>query len=151
MEHAAKKDFLLTEYHLSMANRMVFLPGASRDPTFWAPVALRLPSSVEKVLLAWPGFGHNPPSARVRTLTDLRALVLEQLTHPVDLGVQSMGGVLALQAALEFPGMVKHLVLTATSGGIDLTPFRSHDRRAAYQLEFPDTLLGFVDDRTDVS
>jgi pimeloyl-ACP methyl ester carboxylesterase len=69
----------------------------------------------------------------VRTLNDLLTLVVRQLDQPADLVAQSMGGILALKAALELPRMVKHLVLRATSGGVDLTPFQPHDWRKAYQ------------------
>lgn len=62
--------------------RVVFLPGASGDASFWAPVAERLPRQLDRVLLAWPGLGNEYPAAaawifdasidltdRIRTIT----------------------------------------------------------------------------------
>jgi poly(3-hydroxyoctanoate) depolymerase len=75
----------------------------------------------ERVLLAWQvsavGF------AGVRGLDDLYRFVIGHIDRPVDLIAQSMGGVLALRAALDFSDQVRHLVLAATSGGLDMARF----------------------------
>src|SRR5262249_20068089 len=55
----------------------------------------------------------------------------------VALVAQSMGGVLAIRAALDHPQSVSHLVLTATSGGIDLTSFDTQDWREEYRRANP--------------
>jgi poly(3-hydroxyoctanoate) depolymerase len=43
--------------------------------------------------------------------------VLRLIDRPVDLIAQSMGGVLAVRAALENPELVRHLVLTRRPAG----------------------------------
>jgi pimeloyl-ACP methyl ester carboxylesterase len=48
-----------------------------------------------------------------------------------------MGGVVAIKVALARPEMVRRLVLTATSGGIDLGQFNVADWRAEYRAEYP--------------
>jgi pimeloyl-ACP methyl ester carboxylesterase len=79
---------------------LLFLPGASGNIHFWRPVAERLHHESEKVHLGWPGFGDTPSDPRLRGFEDLLTLVLAQLDRPCALIAQSMGGVLALQAAL---------------------------------------------------
>jgi pimeloyl-ACP methyl ester carboxylesterase len=102
-----------------IVERVVFLPGASGDASFWAPVAERLPDHVDIVRLAWPGLGNVPPRPDVRGFDDLLRLTLATIDRDVALVAQSMGGILALQATLERPARVRRLVLAATSGGVD--------------------------------
>jgi pimeloyl-ACP methyl ester carboxylesterase len=66
----------------------------------------------------------------------------------VDLIAQSMGGVLALRAALDFPDKVRHLVLTATSGGLDMARFGAADWRPAWRKERP-AEQWWADDKSD--
>ncbi|KAF5308452.1 hypothetical protein FQR65_LT18137 [Abscondita terminalis] len=47
-----------------------------------------------------------------------------------------MGGIFAVQAALQKPEWVKGLVLVATSGGINLAPFHVADWREDYRQTF---------------
>ena len=54
-----------------------------------------------------------------------------------------MGGILAVQAALQKPELIQALVLVATSGGIDLSTFDVADWRQAYQQTFA-VLDGFT-------
>lgn len=117
--------------------RVVFLPGAAGDARFWAPVADRLPDRLDKVLLAWPGLGNVPPRADVRALDDLLRLTLDTIDRDVALVAQSMGGVVALLATLERPDRVRRLVLTATSGGVDVRRFGAADWRPEYRREYP--------------
>ena len=134
-----------------MAPRILFLPGAGGDGRFWRPVSERLDRPRERVLFDWPGFGETPPRGDVCGPDDLLRLVLEQIDRPVDLVAQSMGGVLALRAALARPGLIEHLVLAATSGGIDMGQFGSVDWRHEYLAELPHVPRWFVDDRTDLA
>ena len=97
-------------------SRLLFLPGASGNMAFWKPVATRLRHGGEQVFLGWPGFGPTPADPAVNGWTDLLVLVLAQLDRPCALIAQSMGGVLALQAALARPERITHLVLAASSG-----------------------------------
>jgi pimeloyl-ACP methyl ester carboxylesterase len=48
-----------------------------------------------------------------------------------------MGGVVAMRAAQQRPESVSALVLTATSGGIDLAPFGVEDWRPDYRATHP--------------
>jgi len=113
------------------------MPGVGGDPAFWQPVADRLPAAWQKTLLGWPGLGNQPPAPDINGWDDLYRLVERRIDRTVALIAQSMGGVLAMRAALDHPGSVSHLVLTATSGGIDLTSFDVQDWREAYRRASP--------------
>jgi pimeloyl-ACP methyl ester carboxylesterase len=117
--------------------KILFMPGVGGDPAFWRPVADRLPAACQKTLLAWPGLGNQPPARDVNSWDDLYRIVEQQIVGKVALVAQSMGGVLAVRAALAHPQSVSHLVLTATSGGIDLTPFVVQDWREEYRRANP--------------
>ena len=56
---------------------------------------------------------------------------------PVDLVAQSMGGVIAVRIALAHPQLVRRLVLTVTSGGVDMAAFGASDWRLDYAKSFP--------------
>ena len=117
--------------------RVVFLPGASGEASFWAPLAARLPPRLDRVLLAWPGLGNVPPRADVRGFDDLLRLTLDAIDRDVALVAQSMGGLVALRATLERPERVRRLVLAATSGGIDVRRLGAADWRPDYRREYP--------------
>lgn len=137
---------------LPLADRAIFLPGASGDSSFWAPVASRLPYPLDKVLLDWPGFGGRMPrDPDVRGLQDLVTLVLKRIDRPVDLVAQSMGGLIAIHVALRRPHMIRRMVLTATTGGIDVSRFGARDWRDEYKEAYPAAPPWFVDDRTDLT
>jgi poly(3-hydroxyoctanoate) depolymerase len=117
--------------------KILFMPGVGGDPAFWQPVAQRLPATWHKTLLGWPGLGNQPPASDVNGWDDLYRTVEQQIDGKVALVAQSMGGVLAMRAALAHPRSVSHIVLAATSGGIDLTPFHVHDWREEYRRTNP--------------
>jgi pimeloyl-ACP methyl ester carboxylesterase len=119
------------------APRVVFLPGVGGDPAFWKPVADRLGAAIDPVRLGWPGLGPVPARDDVRGFDDLLRLTLETMDRPVDLVAQSMGGVIAVRAALARPDRVRRLVLTATSGGIDVRALGAADWRPDYRRDFP--------------
>ena len=131
--------------------RILFLPGAGGSKTFWQPVVERLRPSWERVMLGWPGFGGNPPDPAVQGMEGLLEMVLEELERPAWLVAQSMGGVLAMQAALQRPERVKGIVLAATSGGVDVRGLGGVDWRPDYVADFPDAPSWFVDAVTDVT
>lgn len=120
-----------------MPRRVLFLPGASGAGAFWSPVAERLPAEWDKVLFDWPGFGDVPPTADVQSYDDLVKLISAAINAPVDIVAQSMGGAVAMRLALARPDAVRSLVLVATSGGVDLSPFDVADWRADYRAEYP--------------
>lgn len=133
------------------ATRLMFLPGASGNTAFWRPVADRLTHPGERLHIGWPGFGSTPPDPAVNGMEDLVARVIAAMDRPTALIAQSMGGVIAMRAALEKPAQVTHLVLTATSGGLDLSGFDVEDWRPALQAEQPALPPWFAEDRQDLS
>jgi pimeloyl-ACP methyl ester carboxylesterase len=137
---------------LTASRRVLFLPGASGDGHFWHPVAERLPGGWEKTFFDWPGLGRVPSRPDVKSLDDLARLVLGRAaTGQVDLVAQSMGGVVAMTAALACPERVRRIVLTATSAGIDIAPFSPEDWRPEYAQEFPDAASWILTERPDLS
>lgn len=130
-------------------SKVAFLPGASGDGEFWAPVADRLPRAWQRTLVSWPGAGDQPHDHRVRGLDDLIALVAAQLEDRTDLVAQSMGGVVAIGIALRHPAKVRRLVLVATSGGIDVDALGAVDWRASYRAEYPHAAPWIWEDRLD--
>lgn len=127
-----------------MGHRILFLPGARGDRRFWRPVADLLPADYERVFLEWPGHGSVPADPRVSRFDHLVALVTDRMDRPVDLIAQSMGGAVAIRAALDRPERVRHIVLTATSGGIDVSRFGTEDWRAPYRREYPQAAASAV-------
>jgi pimeloyl-ACP methyl ester carboxylesterase len=120
-----------------MPSKLLFLPGALGSPHFWSPVANRLSHPAAKICLGWPGFGATPPNPDINGIDDLVTMVAAMIDRPTALIAQSMGGVIALRAALEKPDLVTHLVLTVTSGGIDMTRHTAQDWRSAFQEANP--------------
>lgn len=116
---------------------LLFMPGSSGAAGFWLPVGELLPAVWRKRYLDWPGMGAVPPSPRIASYDDLADLVLDRLEEPTALVAQSMGGVVAAKVAVRRPDRVSHLVLTATSGGIDRAAFDLLDWRPAYRKSYP--------------
>jgi len=131
--------------------KLLFLPGASGNTDFWRPVAELLTVPGERIHFGWPGFGPTPPDPSVTGMDDLVSMVLLQLDRPAALIAQSMGGVIALRCALQRPELVTHLVLTATSGGMDLRGLGAQDWRASFQAANPSFPRWFADYREDLS
>lgn len=137
---------------MTSSRRILFLPGASGDGRFWHPVAERLPAAWEKTFFDWPGLGRIAPRADITSLADLATLVLARAGEgPVDLVAQSMGGVVAMLVALARPELVRRIVLTATSAGIDITPFGPEDWRPEYAREYPGAAPWILAERPDLS
>ena len=130
------------------ARRLLFLPGAGADPAFWRPLGDRLPASWDKHYFGWPGLGDQPPDPSVNSIDDLVALVEAELwPEPVDLLAQSMGGVVALSVALRNPGQVRRMVLTATSGGVDVADLTAFDWRGQLSPRIPERVPDYSDPR----
>ena len=106
---------------------LLFLPGASGNTALWRPVADGLAHQGERNFFGWPGFGETPPEPDVAGIDDLVRRVAARVSGPVDLLAQSMGGVIALRVALEKPALVRHLVLSVTSGGLDVAALGARD------------------------
>ena len=130
---------------------LMFLPGASGNTELWRPLSDRLHHFGARQFLGWPGFGPTPPQPGITSLTDLVQLVTHNITSPVTLLAQSMGGVIAVIAALELPKLVRRLVLSATSGGLDLASLGAVDWRPEFRRCNPDLPRWFEDYRTDLT
>jgi pimeloyl-ACP methyl ester carboxylesterase len=115
-----------------MPSKLLFLPGSSGNTRFWQPVANLIAHPATRVHFGWPGFGSTPPDPEVKGIDDLVAKVVAEIDQPTALIAQSMGGVIAIRAALQRPDLVTHLVLTVTSGGIDTSSLGAHDWRPAF-------------------
>ena len=131
------------------AVKLIFLPGASGSTAFWKPVQSHFESEYDTHIIAYPSFGEYPDHPHVNSMSDLQDYVFDHLQRPSILIAQSMGGVIAVQAALKYPKLIQGLVLVATSGGVDLTPFHVKDWRAEYQNEY-EVPHWFIDDQTQL-
>jgi pimeloyl-ACP methyl ester carboxylesterase len=134
-----------------LAAKLLFLPGASGNTEFWKPVAAHLRHPGARAFVAWPGFGGVPADPGVRGVSELVARVVREITGPVDLLAQSMGGVIAVRAALERPALVRHLVLSVTSGGVDMAALGAEDWRVEHRRRNPGAPSWFVDEREDLT
>jgi len=130
---------------------LIFLPGALGNTQFWAPVSDRLACQARRVHMGWPGFGGVPADPAVRGLGDLAARVVDEIDSPTALVAQSMGGVIAMLAALEKPEQVTHLVLAATSGGMDMSRCGAEDWRPSFIEANPSLPRWFSDSNEDLT
>jgi pimeloyl-ACP methyl ester carboxylesterase len=131
--------------------QLLFLPGALGCSYFWEPVANLLSHPATRVHVGWPGFGYVPADSRVTGIDDLVAGVASRIDRPTALIAQSMGGVVAIRVALALPGLVSHLVLAATSGGIDVATLGGQDWRPSFREANPSLPLWFSTYREDLS
>ncbi len=128
---------------------LIFLPGASGNTAFWQPV-IQLLQDDSTIVVAYPSFGGYADDVDVQSFEGLQADVLNQIQQPSVVIAQSMDGIFAVQVALQKPEQVQALVLVATSGGIDLSPFQVADWREDYQQSFtvPDWFVQHQSDLT---
>ncbi len=130
---------------------LIFLPGASGNTALWRPVADGLSQAGPRRFIGWPGFGDTPADPKVKGLSDLVERVVAEIAGPVVLFAQSMGGVIALQAALRKPDSVRGLVLSVTSGGIDVGALGGFDWRPYFAQLNPGLPRWFLDEREDLT
>jgi len=128
---------------------LIFLPGASGAAAFWHPLGALLPASWRKTYLAWPGLGNEAHDPEIDGFDDLVALVEKEMRGPTVLVAQSMGGIVAVRLALRHPELVTHLILAATSGGVDVSALGGADWRASFLENFPDSLSWITTGRPD--
>uniref|UniRef100_UPI0039062681 alpha/beta fold hydrolase n=1 Tax=Pseudomonas protegens TaxID=380021 RepID=UPI0039062681 len=112
--------------------------------------ARQLRHPARQVHLGWPGFGDTPARADVQGMDDLVDLVLQRIDQPSALVAQSMGGIIAVRAALARPALITHLVLSVTSGGVDMGELGATDWRGDYAAAYPQLPRWFVDDHSDL-
>jgi pimeloyl-ACP methyl ester carboxylesterase len=134
-----------------MAPHLLFLPGAGGAASFWHPLGALLPASWSKRYLSWPGLGHEPHDPAIQSLDEAVAHAASRLESPSVVVAQSMGGVVALRLALAHPDRISHLVLTATSGGIDVVSLGASDWRGPYRAEYPEAADWLLTDRTELT
>lgn len=128
---------------------LLFLPGAGGAAEFWHPLGALLPAQYEKTYLNWPGLGHQAHKPGLDSLDALTAHAAAHLKSATVIVAQSMGGIFALRLALLYPQTVTKLVLTAASGGIDVTRFGASDWRPAYRTEYPGATKWITEARAD--
>lgn len=118
-------------------------------------MASRLAPEIDSVVLGWPGFGDVPRDDSIANLSDLAGYVIARTDGPCDLVAQSMGGVVAMSLALQRPELVRRIVLTGTSGGIDVSQFGAEDWRSGSLTTdingTESTPSWFIDDHTDLA
>jgi pimeloyl-ACP methyl ester carboxylesterase len=131
--------------------KLLFLPGASGDIDFWTPLAASLRHPSSQVHFGWPGFGPTRHDPSVAGIDDLVEKVVAEIDQPTAIIAQSMGGVIALQAASRRAELVTHLVLTVTSGGIDLQDLAAQDWRPAFLEANPSLPRWFAELRLDLT
>lgn len=119
-----------------MAPAILYLPGAGGSADFWKPVAELVGGTYE--LLNWPGLGNEPPSPKISSIDHLVDLTLSRMSDRVDLVAQSMGGYVAIKAALAAPERVERLVLAVTSGGVPVGDLGGADWRGEYFSTYPE-------------
>jgi poly(3-hydroxyoctanoate) depolymerase len=132
-------------------SRLIFLPGALGRTEFWHPAADLLKYPGTKVHMTWPGFGGVPREPGVRGIDDLVSRVLAGIDQPSALIAQSMGGVVAMLAALRKPELVTHLVLSVTSAGMNPDMFDAQDWRPAIRSAHPELPDWFTSYQEDLS
>jgi pimeloyl-ACP methyl ester carboxylesterase len=135
-----------------MTSKLLFLPGALGRAEIWSPAASLLRHPAQKIHFGWPGFGATPPDPHVKNIGDLVAKVVAELDRPSALIAHSMGGIVAILAALARPENVTHLVLAQTSGGLDVASLGGQDWRPFVRQEYPtlpDWFLSYRDDLTE--
>ena len=77
--------------------------------------------------------------------------IVADIDQPSALFAQSMGGVVAILAALQRPELVTHLVLSVTSGGMSMATLDAQDWRPAIRAGHPDLPDWFTSYHEDVT
>lgn len=130
---------------------LFFLPGAGGHTTLWKPVSDGLSHPGRRRFFTWPGFAGAPADPAVGGISDLVDRVVHEITGPVVLFAQSMGGLIAVRAALARPERVKAMVLSVTSGGIDVRALGAVDWRPLFAQRNPDAPRWFLDATDDIT
>ena len=129
--------------------KIVFVPGAGGKGEFWNPIRGLL-QDCETVTLDWPGVNGNPIDLQVGSYDKFASMVTGLFDRPGMLVAQSAGGLPALLVALRRPELVTHLVLIATSAGLDTEPLGVSNWRPAMRVEHPDN-PAWIEERVDLT
>jgi poly(3-hydroxyoctanoate) depolymerase len=92
-----------------------------------------------------------PSDPSITCFKDLVISVASRIDRPTALVAQSMGGVLAIEATLRKPFLITHLVLAATSGGLNTARFGAIDWRGAFKQEQPNVPDWFTSYNSDLT
>ncbi len=141
-----------TQRAMIVPSKLIFLPGAGGGPEFWRPASNLLEFKAQRCLIGWPGFGPTPADDAIRGVEDLVEMVVSELDQPAALIAQSMGGVVAIKAALRKPRLLTHLILVATSGGMKISDLGAEDWRPILlkaQPELPQWFVNYSEDLTE--
>lgn len=131
--------------------KLLFLPGALGRMDFWVPAADLIHHPAGKIHIGWPGFGPTPAEPGVNGIDDLVDKVVAAMDVPCALIAQSMGGTIAIRAALAKPDRVTHLILAATSGGMDTAACGAADWRGFVRTDYPALPDWFLHDHEDLT
>jgi pimeloyl-[acyl-carrier protein] methyl ester esterase len=94
---------------------LVLLHGWGLNGAIWEGLAQDLSRRLATCAIDLPGFGRSPPCGKTYSLDLLTKLLITQIPpHSLWLG-WSLGGTLAMYAALRFPEQVSGLILIATT------------------------------------
>ena len=129
--------------------KTLFLPGAGGSASFWKPVADL--AEIDGTFLSWPGLGNEPPAPDVNSIDDLVSMVLDHMKEPVNIVAQSMGGLVAIKAALAAPEKLHRLVLAVTSAGVPVADLGGSNWRTDYYRAYPHAASWIADTGEDLS
>lgn len=108
---------------------LVFIHGAQHDHFVWKALVMRFADAGRNVLAVdLPGHGRSggPPLSSVEAMAKWLVALLTKLdaggTPPITLAGHSMGSLIALEAAAQLPGQVRHLVMVGTSIPMPVAP-----------------------------
>lgn len=135
----------------SLPSRLLFLPGALGSPDFWKPLAWELSNPAECVFVTYPGFAGEPAEPSVSCFEDLVQSVASRIDRPAALIAQSMGGVVAIEVSLLKNDLVTHLVLVATSGGLDTSKLGAVEWRQTFKRDHPELPDWFTSYNSDLT
>ena len=134
-----------------LPSRLLFLPGALGSPDFWKPLAWELSNTAECVFVTYPGFAGEPAEPSVSCFEGLVQSVASRIDRPTALIAQSMGGVVAIEVSLLKNDLVTHLVLVATSGGLDTTKLGAVEWRQTFKQDHPELPDWFTSYNSDLT
>ena len=135
----------------ALPSQLLFLPGALGRTALWEPVTGLLTHAAARAHVGWPGFGATASDPAIRGIDDLVGMVVARIDRPTALIAQSMGGVIAMRVALARPDLITHLVLAATSGGVDVAGLGGQDWRPAFHDTNPGLPRWFSTYQEDLS
>jgi pimeloyl-ACP methyl ester carboxylesterase len=117
---------------------VVFVHGLGHDQWDWAPLFARRPSHLRYVALDLPGFGFADKPDRdgaITLLVDAVLAVLDEVRAPAVLVGSSLGGHVAMLAALRAPRRVAGLFLLDPGGLVDAPVAVQQAARAYYSFD----------------